>query len=114
MSRPDEIKTKIQAPVTAIPFDIRPRVMQTRTIAHVGGTLPKALTFQSAAPYSGLSGGTLRNYQKAGLITVYNVIIPGQTRGRKLIDRQSLDNLLEGNVGTVTTATICPTKGGNQ
>ena len=84
--------------------------MQGRPIAHVSGILPKALTFQSASPYSGLSGGTLRNYEKAGLITVYNVIIPGQTRGRKLIDRQSLDDLLEGNTGTITTANICPTK----
>ena len=84
--------------------------MQTHVIDCSSGIPPKALTFQSAALYSGLSGGTLRNYEKAGLITVYNVIIPGQTRGRKLIDRQSLDDLLEGNAGTITTAAICPTK----
>ena len=84
--------------------------MQRNLIACSSGIPPKALTFQSASLYSGLSGGTLRNYEKAGLITVYNVIIPGQTRGRKLIDRQSLDDLLEGNAGTITTAAICPTK----
>lgn len=69
---------------------------------------PKALTFQSASVYSGLSVGTLKNYEKAKLFRVFNVIIPGSSRGRKLIDRQSLDDLLEGNAGTVTTATICP------
>ena len=84
--------------------------MQTKSFAHVGGILPKALTFQNASAYSGVSQGTLRNYEKAKLIRVFNVIIPGQTRGRKLIDRQSLDDLLEGNVGTITTAVICQTK----
>jgi len=73
---------------------------------------PKTLTFQQACHYSGLSVGTLRNYEKAGLVEVYNIMIPGATRGRRLIDRASLDSLIESSVGIATTANICGKKGG--
>jgi hypothetical protein len=73
---------------------------------------PRWLTYQAAPEYCGLNSRTLRNYEKAGLLRVANVIIPGSTRGRRLIDRESLDLLIDGNVGTVTTAPICPQKGG--
>ena len=86
--------------------------MQTKSIASNGASHPKSLTFQAASSYTGLSTGTLRNYEKAGLITIYNVMIPGASRGRKLIDRQSLDQLLEGSVGNITTSAICG-KGGS-
>jgi len=72
---------------------------------------PRTLTFQQAKYYSGLSIGTLENYERAGLIIVANVIIPGAKRGRKLIDRESLDRLVDESVGNVTTAVICPRKG---
>jgi hypothetical protein len=78
----------------------------------IGGKniLPKCLTFQQAAPYCGVSHGTLKNWEKAGLITVYNIVIPGSGRGRRLIDRESLDQFIEGSVGTITTTDICRTK----
>ena len=76
------------------------------------GFLPKTLTFQQAEHYTGLSIGTLENYARAGLITVSNMIMPGATRGRKLIDRKSLDHLIDECVGNATTAVICPKKGG--
>lgn len=76
------------------------------------GFPPKTLTFQQAKYYTGLSIKTLENYEKAELITVSNVIMPGATRGRKLILRTSLDRLIEQSVGNTTTAVICPKKGG--
>ena len=80
-------------------------------IQRIGGTLlPKCLTFQQATPYSGVSNGTLRNWEKAGLITVYNIVIPGSGRGRRLIDRASLDRLIEASVGVTTTTDICRAK----
>ncbi len=66
------------------------------------------MTFQIAARYCGLSEGTLHNYETAGLLRVANVIQPGASRGRKLIDREHLDELIESYIGTLTTARICP------
>ena len=71
---------------------------------------PRWMTFKMAAHYSGLSEGTLRNYESAELLRVANVIKPGATRGRKLIDREHLDKFIESHIGTVTTAEICPCK----
>ena len=69
--------------------------------------LPKCLTFQTAAPYAGVSLRTLQNWEKAGLLTVYNILQPGATRGRKLIDREKLDQLIESYVNCRTSAVIC-------
>lgn len=71
-------------------------------------TPPRWLTFQAAPKYCGISIRTLQNYENAGLIAVANVIQPGAKRGRKLIDRESLDRLIEDSVGIKTTAEICP------
>lgn len=76
------------------------------------GFPPKTLTFQQASYYTGLSVETLENYARADLITVSNLILPGATRGRKLIVRESLDLLIESCVGVPTTAVICPKKSG--
>jgi hypothetical protein len=72
---------------------------------------PRWLTYQTAPKYCGLSARTLLNYELAGLIKVANVIQPGSTRGRKLIDRESLDKLIEDSFGKKTLVEICP-KGG--
>ena len=48
------------------------------------------------------------------MIRVANVIIPGLTRGRKLIDRESLDALIEASIGKKTIIPICPKKGGRR
>ena len=74
---------------------------------------PRWLTYKDATRYCGLSDRTLLTYEGKGLIKVANVIIPGATRGRKLIDRESLDALFESSVGNVTTASIC-WKGGSK
>ena len=74
---------------------------------------PRWLTYQTAPKYCGLSARTLLNYELAGLIKVANVIQPGSTRGRKLIDRESLDNLIEQSFGKKTLAPIC-WKGGSK
>jgi hypothetical protein len=71
-------------------------------------TLPRWLTYQAAPKYCGLSTRTLQNYENAGLIVVANVIQPGSRRGRKLIDRESLDRLITGSIGVKTQVDICP------
>lgn len=60
--------------------------------------LPRWLTLQAAAPYSGVSGQTLRNWEKAGHIKFANVK-PMGGRGRVLIDRCELDAFIEGFIG---------------
>jgi hypothetical protein len=69
---------------------------------------PRWLTYQTAPKYCGLSARTLLNYELAGLIKVANVIQPGSKRGRKLIDRESLDQLIEESFGKKTLVAICP------
>ena len=69
------------------------------------------MTFKMAAQYSGLCEGTLHNYESAGLLRVANIIQPGATRGRKLIDREHLDKFIESYMGTLTTAEICSLNG---
>lgn len=73
-------------------------------------TPPKWLTYQSAPKYCGLSTRTLQNYEAAGLIRVANIIQPGAKRGRKLIDRESLDELIEASFGRKTEVAICKRK----
>jgi hypothetical protein len=73
---------------------------------------PRWLTYQTAPKYCGLSARTLLNYELAGLIKVANVIQPGSKRGRKLIDRESLDRLIEESFGKKTLVAICPKNGG--
>lgn len=57
------------------------------------------LTFQSAALYAGVSVRTLQNWEQAGCFKSANVVIPGSTRGRRLIDRESLDRFIESFIG---------------
>ena len=56
---------------------------------------PRWLTYASAAKYSGLSARTIQNYVNAGHVQSSNVMAPGATRGRRLIDRASLDAFIE-------------------
>jgi hypothetical protein len=77
-------------------------------------TRPRWLTFQTASRYCGLCVRTLQNYEKAEMIRVANFIISGSTRGRKLIDRESLDALIEASIGKKTIIPICPRKGGRR
>jgi hypothetical protein len=60
---------------------------------------PRWLTLKGAARYSGLSERTIVNYIKDGLIVSSNVIRPGASRGRRLVDRISLDAFIEAQIG---------------
>lgn len=51
-----------------------------------------------AALYSGVSSRLIENWIRAGLIRSSNVIAPGSTRGRRLIDRESIDAFIEAGV----------------
>lgn len=56
---------------------------------------PQWLTLKGACRYSGLSDGTIRTYIRGGYIASANVILPGNRRGRRLINRASLDSFIE-------------------
>jgi hypothetical protein len=65
----------------------------------INAIAPAWLTFEGGSQYSGLSSRTLQNYAAANNIRTSNVIAPGATRGRRLIDRKSLDEFIEAGVG---------------
>ena len=60
---------------------------------------PRWLTIKGAAIYSGLSERTIQNYIKADVIISSNVVLPGASRGRRLIERISLDAFIEKGIG---------------
>ena len=63
---------------------------------------PRWLTLDQAAIYSGLGIRVLQNHVKAGYIRSSNVVAPGCSRGRRVLDRESLDSFIEAGVGKVT------------
>ena len=56
---------------------------------------PRWLTLEGASTYSGLTIRTLQNYIAAGHVRSSNVVAAGNTRGRRLLDRASLDDFIE-------------------
>jgi len=56
------------------------------------------ITFQQGSRYVGVSTRTLQNWEKTGGFRTANVS-PCGTRGRRLIDRASLDKFIESFVG---------------
>ncbi len=52
---------------------------------------PAWLSWKKAAHYSGLCIQTLRNAEKTGAFQSRMVIIKGRSKGRRLINRESLD-----------------------
>ena len=56
---------------------------------------PQWLTIEGATKYSGLSDGTIWTYIRAGHIVSSNIVLPGNRRGRRLINRASLDAFIE-------------------
>jgi Helix-turn-helix domain len=54
---------------------------------------------EGAVHYCGLCEGTLYKLVKDKLITSSNVILPGNSRGRRLIKRSSLDEFIEAGIG---------------
>lgn len=59
---------------------------------------PRWLSYDQAANYSGLGKRVLQNHVKAGYVRSSNCIAPGCSRGRRLIDRESLDAFIEAGV----------------
>jgi molybdenum-dependent DNA-binding transcriptional regulator ModE len=56
---------------------------------------PQWLTIEGATRYSGLSDGTIWTYIREGHIVSSNIVLPGNIRGRRLINRASLDAFIE-------------------
>ncbi len=61
------------------------------------------LTYQQAEIYSGIGQRTIQSHVKAGYIRSSNCCAPGASRGRRLIDRQSLDDFIEVGVNAPPT-----------
>jgi hypothetical protein len=59
------------------------------------GISPRWASWEDASIYSGLSIGTLKNSVAAGQLITSNVVIKGNSRGRRLVDLRSLDALIE-------------------
>ena len=57
------------------------------------------MTFEAGAQYTGVSTRTLQNWEQQGAFRAANIILPGSTRGRRLIERASLDSFLESFIG---------------
>jgi len=60
---------------------------------------PRWLTLTQATMYSGLGTRVLQNHIRGGFIRSSSVCAPGSSRGRRLIDRESLDAFIEAGVG---------------
>lgn len=60
---------------------------------------PGWLTINGAAKYSGLSEGHLKVLIKGGHVVSSNCKIPGNSKGRRLIKRASLDEFIESGIG---------------
>jgi len=60
---------------------------------------PAWLTVSEAARYSGLSKALLYELIKERCIISSTVLRPGRRRGRRLIQRESIDQLIESGIG---------------
>jgi hypothetical protein len=56
---------------------------------------PRWLTLQQAAIYTGVTKRTLENWEKEKCFSVARVIVPGKSKGRVLVDRESLDGFIK-------------------
>lgn len=61
--------------------------------------LPAWFPVADAAHYSGLSRALIYEHIKDGLLISSTVKRPGRSRGRRLIQRESLDRLIEAGIG---------------
>jgi hypothetical protein len=67
---------------------------------------PRWLSYKQAAIYSGLGARVIENHCRAGYIRTSNVCAPGCSRGRRLVDRASLDSFIEAGVGAPPAALV--------
>lgn len=56
---------------------------------------PQWLTIEGVIRFSGLPEGTIRTYIRDGHVVSANVVLPGNRRGRRIINRPSLDAFIE-------------------
>lgn len=94
-------------------MDIRRRFSTTGHMPlpkHVAIT-PRWLGIAQAVTYSGLGERVLQNHIKNGFIRSSHACAPGSSRGRRLIDRESLDAFIEAGVGKVTELKMNMEKG---
>ncbi len=56
---------------------------------------PRWLNLKAASRYSGLSLRLLQDYVRLGFVVSYLAKRPGAARGRRLIDRLSLDRFIQ-------------------
>jgi hypothetical protein len=69
----------------------------TRARSH--SVTPHWLTYEQAAIYSGLGIRVLQNHVRAGFIRSSNACAPGASKGRRLLERASIDAFIEAGVG---------------
>lgn len=60
---------------------------------------PAWLSVPAAVHYSGLSRTVLYRHIDADNLVTSTVMLPGKRRGRRLIQRESLDRLIESGIG---------------
>lgn len=74
-------------------------VIQTQAPAIV----PRFMGYKQAAIYSGLGERVLQLYVAAGHIRASHCRAPGNSRGRTLLDRASIDEFIERGIGAPPT-----------
>ncbi len=84
---------------------------KTNRTHHAQNVTPRWLSLVACAVYSGVSQQTIRNWAKAGHLTLHNVVLMG-SRGRVLIDRLELDALIESYAGAPASDLVMNKKGG--
>ena len=92
-------------------FDTAGLAMQAQT--KTTNIVPRWFGIQQSAIYSGVSARLVENRIRDGLVRSSNVLTPGSTRGRRLIDRESLDSFIEAGVANGPTK-LAMNAGGEQ
>ncbi len=87
--------------------------MQAQTKTNIA---PRWLGIYDASTYAGVSARLIENWIRDGLIVSSCVKTPGCVRGRRLIDRLSLDAFIESGIGERTAMPMneLRTKGGRE
>lgn len=75
---------------------------------------PRWLGVADAATYSGVSQRLLENWVRDGLVVASLVRAPGKAKGRRLIDRESIDRHIEAGIGRFTELAMNKPKGAAQ
>jgi len=80
--------------------------MQVKTSTKEIGTIAaRWLSLEGASRYAGICSQTIRNWAKAGHLTLHNVS-PMGSRGRVLIDRLELDAFIEKFAGAPASTLV--------